>query len=115
MLMFGPATDYLDHTAEKRDISVLGRWLIMTIQGEGFKTRIVCGYNPCFNKNPNSSTSYQQHQRFLINKKNDLTCPRTKFREDLVEQLTRWREEGDRLIVCLDANGNTTPNQLVNP
>jgi hypothetical protein len=27
-----------------------------------------------------------------------------KFREDLVAQLMRWRKDGDRLIVCLDAN-----------
>ena len=26
------------------------------------------------------------------------------FREDLVQLLTEWREQGDRLIVCLDAN-----------
>ena len=106
LLMFGPTTDQLDYTAEKRDNSGLGRWSVMTIKGEGFKTRIVCGYNPCYNSNPNSSTSYQQHRRFFINKKKDLTCPRTKFREDLVDQLIRWREEGDRLIVCLDANEN---------
>jgi hypothetical protein len=27
-----------------------------------------------------------------------------RFREDLVVQLQRWRDEGDRLIVCLDTN-----------
>lgn len=27
-----------------------------------------------------------------------------KFREDLIKQLRKWRSEGDRLIVCLDAN-----------
>ena len=104
--MFGPITDQLDCMADKRDNSGLGRWSVMTIQGEGFKTRILCGYNPCYNNNPNSSTSYQQQRRYFINKKMDLTCPRTKFREDLVDQLTRWREEGDKLIVCLNANEN---------
>jgi hypothetical protein len=51
-----------------------------------------------------SSTAYQQHRRYFITKKGDLTCPRTKFRVDFVAQLKKWREEGDRLIVCLDAN-----------
>ena len=105
-MMFGPLTSSLDYGAEKMDKSGLGRWSVMTVQGEGFKTRIVCGYNPCYNNNANSSTSYQQHRRYLINKRKDLTCPRTKFREDLIEQLSKWREEGDRLIVCLDANEN---------
>jgi hypothetical protein len=111
LMMFGPITDQLDYSAAKRDDSGLGRWSVMTIKGEGYNTRIVCGHNPCYNNNPTSSTSYQQHRRYFINKKKDLTCPRTKFREDLVEQLTRWREEGDKLIVCLDANENITTNQ----
>jgi hypothetical protein len=76
----------------------------MTLKGEGVQTRVVCGYNPCYNRKPDSSTSYQQHRRYFITKKGDLTCPRTKFREDLVSQLKKWREDGDRLIVCLDAN-----------
>ena len=106
LMMFGPLTSSLDYGAEKMDKSGLGRWSVMTVQGEGFKTRIICGYNPCYNNNSNSSTSYQQHRRYLINKRKDLTCPRTKFREDLIEQLLKWREEGDKLIVCLDANEN---------
>ena len=76
----------------------------MTLKGDQGRTRVVCGYNPCYNKNPDSGTTYQQHRRFFITKKKDLTCPRTKFKEDLVAQLTKWREEGDRIIVCLDAN-----------
>ena len=46
LMMFGPLTSSLDHSAEKKDPSGLGRWSVMTVQGEGFKTRIVCGYNP---------------------------------------------------------------------
>jgi hypothetical protein len=75
----------------------------MTLKGEGVHTRVMCSYNPCYNKNPNSSTSYQQHRRYFITKKGDLTCSQTEFREDLVAQLKKWRKEGDHLIVCLDA------------
>jgi hypothetical protein len=76
----------------------------MTLKGEGVQTRVLCGYKPCYNKNQNSSTLYQQHCRYFITKKGNLTCPQTKFREDLVAQLTKWSKEGNRLIVCLDAN-----------
>jgi hypothetical protein len=76
----------------------------MMLQGDGFRTRVVCGYNPCYNKNPNSSTMYQQHWQFFITQRRDLTCPRTKFMEDLVVHLTRWWKDGDQLIVCLDVN-----------
>ena len=87
------------------DITGLGRWSVISLKGDGIKTRIVCGYNPCFNNNPNSSTTYQQHRQYLLNKKKDLTNPRTKFKEDLVTQLKKWLDEEDRLLVCLmDAN-----------
>jgi hypothetical protein len=75
----------------------------MTLHGDKVRTRVVCGYNPCYNKNPNSSTKYQQHRQFFTTQRRDLTCLRTKFREDLVAQLRRWQKDGDWLIVCLDA------------
>jgi hypothetical protein len=76
----------------------------MTFKGDGGRTRVICEYNPCYNKNPESSTTYQQHQRFFITQKKDLTCPWTKFKEDLLGQLQQWGKKGDRLIVCPDAN-----------
>ena len=79
----------------------------MTFCGsEVIKTRVVCGYNPCYNKKKESNTSYQQHRRFLITKQKYRTCTRKRFREDLISKLKHWREDGDRLIVCLDTNEN---------
>jgi hypothetical protein len=104
LLLFGALTEQLAHDEPGKDETGLGRWLVMTLKGDGVQTRVVCSYNPCYNKNPDSSTSYQQHRRYFITKKGDLTCPRTKFREDFVAQLKKWREEGKQLIVCLDAN-----------
>ena len=103
LLAFGGIIDYLDMAQSGKDESGLGRWVVMTFTGE-VKTRIVCGYNPCGNNKTNSGTVYQQHRRYWITKRNSLVCPRVKFREDLVKQLQKWRAEGDRLIVCLDAN-----------
>ena len=37
-------------------------------------------------------------------KEKDGTCPRKRFRNDLIKQLVIWRRQGDRLIVCMDAN-----------
>ena len=34
------------------------------------------------------------------------TCPRTRFKNDLLAQLRKWIEKGDRLIVCMDVNEN---------
>jgi len=40
--------------------------------------------------------------RYYIIKEKDRTCPQTTFQENLLKQLTKWREAGDRLIVCMD-------------
>ena len=37
-------------------------------------------------------------------KEKDRTCPRTRFKKDLLAQLRKWREQGDRLKVCMDVN-----------
>ncbi len=75
----------------------------MTLRGET-TTMIICGYNPCGKDCPNSGTVYHQQHQYWNMKQGCLTCPRVKIREDLVAQLKRWREQGNKLIVCLDAN-----------
>ena len=105
LLMYGPLIQHLDMDESGCDDSGLGRWTVMTLKGEeGFTTRIVCAYNPCYNKKQGTGTVYQQQKRFLITKRKELMCPRKKLQEDLVALLKKWREEGDRLIVCMDAN-----------
>ncbi len=50
-LMFSPITEYLDLEQLGKDPTGLGRWWIMTVKGNnGSQTRIVCGYNPCYNR-----------------------------------------------------------------
>jgi hypothetical protein len=39
-----------------------------------------------------------------VTQKKDLTCPRKCFHDNLIEQLTKWREKGDSIILCMDAN-----------
>ena len=104
LLLFGHLTEQYDHDESGKDDTGLGRWSVMTLKGDGVRTRIVCGYNPCGSGKLNSGTTYQQHRRFLITQRKDLTCPRRRFHDDLVAQLMKWRREGDRLVVCLDAN-----------
>ena len=66
LLAFGPITDFLATDEPGKDETGLGRWAIMTFKGDTGLTRVVCGYNPCYNARPDSSTTYQQHRRFLI-------------------------------------------------
>jgi hypothetical protein len=76
----------------------------MTLKGEGIQTRIVCEYNPCGNTKLNSGTLYQQQRKYFVTQKNDLTCPRKCFHDNLIEQITKWCGKGDRIIVYMDAN-----------
>jgi hypothetical protein len=60
-LHFGPFTKQLDHKRSGKDDTGLGHWLVMTMQRDGVRTRVVCSYNPCGNGKLKSSTTYQQH------------------------------------------------------
>ncbi len=105
--MFDPLIEYLDISEGGKGMKGLGHWVVMTLKGEnGTITRIVCGFNPCINDKANSSTVYQQHCQYFIDKENLLYCPQVKFWEDLMAQLTQWREEGNKLVACLDAKEN---------
>ncbi len=92
---------------------------LLALQGDGIRTRVVCGYNPCNSAKLISGTTYQQHRRYLVSKQKDLTCPRKKFHDDLINLLKKWREEGDHLVVCLDANEDiykkSLGKSLINP
>jgi hypothetical protein len=76
----------------------------MTLPGDGVQIQIVCGYSPYSNSKINSGTSYQQQRRFFITEREDLTSPQKKFYDDLIGQLKKWREDGNRLVVCMDTN-----------
>ena len=105
VLSYKHLLQHVDSKGSGRDDLGLGRWTHMRFVGEDrIVTRIICGYSPCANKKKDSGTVYQQHRRHLINKLKDVTCPRVRFREDLIRQLEKWRKDGERLILCLDAN-----------
>ena len=67
MLLYGPLVYQYNFKHSVKDDTGLGRWVVMVFQvSEGIKTRIVCGYNFCYNKNMESRTSYQQKFRYLV-------------------------------------------------
>jgi hypothetical protein len=113
MMCYGNLLQHFDPEGSGRDDLGLGRWTYMRYIGEDrIVTRVICGYSPCANKKKDSGTVYQQHRRHLINKLKDDTCPRARFREDLLRRMKQWRKEGERLILCLDANENIYRGEL---
>ncbi len=107
MLVFGDLIEQFDPEGLGQDNLGLGRWTFMKFtRGEGFVTRVICGYSPYSNKKKDSGTVYQQHRWHLINKLNILTCPRERFCEDLLQQMKQWKEAGEHLVLCLESKEN---------
>ena len=114
MLLYGPLLDQYSLEHSGKDDTGLGRWVIMLFKGsEGIENRIVCGYNACYNKKMDSRLSYHQQRRYHVLKKKDRTCPRKCLYNDLIRQLQDWREEGDQIILCMDANEDFYKKSLV--
>ena len=77
----------------------------MVLRGaDGIKTRMVCGYNPCYSVKKVIRSIYQQQMRYFITTEKDRTCPRTRFKNNLLDLLRTWRDQGNRIIVCMDVN-----------
>ena len=85
------------------DLTGLGRWSWTRLRGkESVSTRIITAYRPC--KNTAAPGSVWNQQKAYFEDKNDDRCPCVAFIEDLVEQVKLWKEDGDQMVIGLDAN-----------
>jgi hypothetical protein len=66
-------------------------------------TRLVFAYRLCAAKVKGLKTIYQQQLRYIQNKGLN-TTPLELFDKDLTNQITKWREEGDIIILLMDVN-----------
>eukprot|EP00956_Cyclotella_meneghiniana_P027275 scaffold60862_cov41-Cyclotella_meneghiniana.AAC.5 len=105
MVAFGEMASLMSVEGSGTDESGLARWTSMEFRGEeGCITKVLCGYVPCKNNRQDSGTSYQQQRRYFISKEKKDDEPRTRFLADMTKVLTKWKEDGHRIVVCLDAN-----------
>lgn len=113
MVAYGEMASMFRADLSGMDSTGLARWSYMTFSGrEGHITTVLVGYNPCCTTTGQHFTSYQLQRAYWTMRKQDTTCPRWKFSEDLVNLLTTWRQEGRRLVICLDANDNVYSGHL---
>ena len=55
LMCFGPLIEQYNYEQSGKDYTGLGRWVVMVFRGaDGIVTRLVCGYNPCYNKKKQS-------------------------------------------------------------
>jgi hypothetical protein len=95
MMSYDNLLQQFDPEGSGRNDLSLGRWTYMWFVGDDrIVTQIICGYSPCANKKKDSGTVYQQHCRHWINKLKDDSCPRARFRDDLLHQMKQWQTDG---------------------
>jgi hypothetical protein len=63
--------------------------------------RVISAYHPCDSNGP--LTVYVQHQNHF-DEKDIEGCPRMLFIQNLVEEIVKWTEAGDQIILMIDAN-----------
>lgn len=90
----------------------LGRWASTLYRGkQNIKTRIVTAYRPVKSGQVGSSTTYRQQQR-AYNKHNKEDDPRDAFLQDLGNQIQRWKNAGEQVILLMDANDDVRGNKI---
>jgi hypothetical protein len=88
------------------DTTKLGRWAWTLYRGQHDVTlRIVSAYRPCKPHKAGPNTTFSQHLRYFDRHK-DNRCPRQAILEDLGRELTKWRNEGNQIILMMDCNEN---------
>jgi len=92
------------------DESNLGRWCWSRYQGKGNQTlRIITAYRP--NPPQGPYTVYAQQNAFFHTIGRDI-CPRQAFLADLTEDITKFMEEGDHIILTIDGNSDMKKSDL---
>ena len=91
-------------TTKEPDPLELGRWCSIRFDNGIQALRVISAYQPIVADVIHSSSVYQQHRRVYLERGDDNTDPRRRFREDLCAALRAWRTAGEALILFIDAN-----------
>jgi hypothetical protein len=86
-----------------KDATGLGRWTWTTLEGkQNHRVQIISVYRPVDGDGP--QTVFAQHKRFFQREQGLNRDPRTAFYKDLYEQMIPWLDDGDHIILGIDAN-----------
>ena len=116
IITMNEATPRVSHPQGERDYNQgndpegLGRWVCVTLDRKGpSRLRIVSLYNPCYNSG--FFSTWQQQVRRLDKQGRD-TDPRNALLADFKLTLYEWLDNGDEIIVCMDANEDVRSGPL---
>ena len=108
-MVFGSLSSFvLDQSA---DLTGLGRWVWTLVGMEGGKkTRFITAYQPCDNRTgPN--TVWRQHANYFEAQGLHVN-PRTLFVQHLLELIAEAKEQGEEVILYIDANDHVYNGRL---
>jgi len=99
------------HAQQPGDNTVsLGRWCWAQLRGKHNQHLcIISAYRPCPSLGP--LLTYQQQVQFWSSKQKNC-CPRTKWLQDLQQQIGQWQEDGDFIVLLADMNDNINSKDL---
>ena len=93
------------------DTSGLGRWAWTRYRGrQGIHLRVVTAYRPVLNTSGAMSVWNQQKSHFEA--QDDDRCPRAIFISDILVEIRKWKEEGDQIVIGMDANEDVRTGKL---
>ena len=97
------------HRSYKRLYDKLGQWMMMTFRGkEGMGLMVISVYRPQISKRP-YMVYQQQLQYYGIH--NNTKDPIANYDTNLFELIQGWMDNGDQVIVIIDANVDLTNNK----
>ena len=106
----GRLVDIVSETGS--DPTGLGRWTWLKLGSGRPTTRVICGYLPCKpGRSSRGRTVWEQQQRYFESK-GDFRYPSTIFVEDIIGAITKWRQEGEQVILAIDANQDVYNGKL---
>jgi hypothetical protein len=112
IIALGEICQYVKITNGSNDPRDLGRICSMILQANPqHRTRIVNVYNVGRPKTHHLGSVYQQHLRYIQEEDLD-TNPRALMRSDLLDLLKTWLQQGDRILLHMDANENVLTGPL---
>ena len=86
------------------DKTGLGRWCWTLYRGKhNITLRVISAYRPCKTSATGSNTVFSQHQRYFTSRKEN-KCPRESILKDIGDEIKKWKEEGNQIILMMDCN-----------
>ena len=99
------------HISHGSDPTKLGRWTHARFRGSANTTiRMIAAYRPC-NSDDGIDTVWNQHVRYFQEHDNIANPnPVALFDRDLLDEMKRWLEMGDSIVLGIDVNGDVRPS-----